>query len=85
MFCKSCEHGWEPEIAQKKSKQKTTQESKQKQFHVHNYFGNSYKTHKSTLSCIGNSEENIDLSIIYLAVLFLSENGKGFSNFLKEK
>ena len=32
-------------------------------------FGNkSYKTRESTLYCIGNSEENIDLSVIYLAV-----------------
>ena len=28
----------------------------------------SYKTRESTLSCIGNFEENIDLSHIYLAV-----------------
>ena len=47
----------------KKSKPKTAQESKQKQFHV----CKSYKTHESTLPCIGNSEENIDLSCIYLA------------------
>ena len=47
----------------KKSKPKTAQESKQKQFHVRK----SYKTHESTLLCIGNSEENIDLSRIYLA------------------
>ena len=47
----------------KKSKPKTAQESKQKQFHVRK----SYKTHESTLPCIGNSEENIDLSCIYLA------------------
>ena len=51
----------------KKIKTKT-QESKQKQFHVHNHVRNSYKTCKSTLLCIGNSEENIDLSCIYLAV-----------------
>ena len=46
-----------------------TQESKQKQFHVHK----SYKTCKSTLLCIGNSQENIDLSRIYSAVLWLSK------------
>ena len=46
-----------------------TQESKQKQFHIHNHVCNSYKMHKSTLFCIENSEENIDLSCIYLAVL----------------
>ena len=34
------------------------------QFHVRK----SYKTHESTLSCIGNFTENIDLSHIYLAV-----------------
>ena len=58
VFWKSCEHGCEPEIVQKKSKQKMTQESKQKQFQVHNHVCNSYKTCKSTLLCIGNSEEN---------------------------
>ena len=45
-----------------------TQESKQKQFQVHNHVGNSYKTRKSTLLRIGNSEEKVDLSRIYLAV-----------------
>ena len=40
-----------------------SKENTQKQFHVHK----SYKTHESTLHCIGNSEENIDLSRIYLA------------------
>ena len=55
-------------LFKKESKQKMTQESKQKQFHVHNHVRNSYKTRKSTLSWIGNSEENIDLSRIYLAV-----------------
>ena len=39
--------------------------SKQKQLHVRK----SYKTHKSPLPCIGNYEENIDLSRIHLAVL----------------
>ena len=39
--------------------------SKQKQFLVRK----SYKTHKSPLSCIGNYEENINLSRIHLAVL----------------
>ena len=68
LIIQNCKHGCEPEIVQKKSKQKTTQESKQKQFHIHNHFCNFYKTRKSRLSCIGNSEENIDLSRIYLAV-----------------
>ena len=36
-----------------------------KQFHGHK----SYKTRESTLLYIGNFEENIDLSHIYLAVL----------------
>jgi translation elongation factor EF-1alpha len=63
-FCKSCEF----EIVQKKLKQKTTQESKQKQFQVHNHVRKSYKMRKSTLLCIGNLEENIYLSRIYLAV-----------------
>ena len=34
------------------------------QFHVYK----SYKTHESTLSCIGNLEENLNLSHIHLAV-----------------
>ena len=33
------------------------------------FFGQkSYKMRESTLYCIGNSEENMDLSVIYLAV-----------------
>ena len=60
MFCKCCE----PLIVLKKSKQKTTQKSKQKQFHV----CKSYRTPNSTLPCIGNSEENINLYCIHLAV-----------------
>ena len=39
--------------------------SKQKQFHGHK----SYKTRESTLSWIGNFEENINLSRIHSAVL----------------
>ena len=42
--------------------------SKQKQFHVRK----SYKTRKSTLFCIGNSEENIDRIHLELAVHQLS-------------
>ena len=39
------------------------------------FFGHrSYKTCESTLYCIGNSEENMDLSVIYLAV-----NGVNYS------
>ena len=61
LFCKN----YEPEIALKKSKQYTTQENKQKLFQVHK----SCKRCESTLLCsIGNSEVNIDLSHIYLAV-----------------
>ena len=60
MFCKSCE----PENVLKYSKQKTTHKSKQKQFQVRK----SYKTCESTLSCVGNSEENINLSHISLPV-----------------
>ena len=41
--------------------------SKQKQFHGHK----SYKTRESTLSCIGNFEENMDLSRTDLAVINL--------------
>jgi hypothetical protein len=68
VFCEGCEHGCKPEIVQKRSKQKTTQGSKQKQFNIHNHVRSSYKTLKTTLLCIENSEENIDLSCIYLAV-----------------
>ena len=32
------------------------------------YVYKSYKTHESTLSCIGNLEENLNLSHIHLAV-----------------
>ena len=38
----------------------------EEQFHVRK----SYKTRESTLLCIGNFEENIDLSHIHLAVHF---------------
>ena len=38
--------------------------SKQKQFSGQK----SYKMRESTLYCIGNSERNMDLSVIYLAV-----------------
>jgi hypothetical protein len=44
-----------------KKNQNKTQESKQKQFYVHNNVRNAYKMRKSTLPCIGNSEKNIDL------------------------
>ena len=75
-FCKSCEHGCEPDIVQKEIKTKMTHESKQKQFHVHNHICNPYKTCKSTLSRIGNSEENIDLSRIYLSVQLSHDTGR---------
>ena len=42
---------------------------KTKQFHVQCSVHKSYKTRKWTSSCIGNFEENMDLSRIYLAVL----------------
>ena len=51
MFCKSCE----PESVF------VLICTLSEQFHVHKY----YKTRKSTLSCIGNLEENIDLSHIH--------------------
>ena len=70
VFCKICVQEREPEIVPKKSKQKTAQESKQKNFMFTFRFlvHNAYKTRKSTMSWIGNSEENMDLSHIYLAV-----------------
>ena len=55
MLCKSCE----PEIVFVLIRPLA------EQFHVHR----SYKMHESTMSCIGNFEENIDLSHIHLAVL----------------
>ena len=54
MFCKSCEH----EIIF------VFICTLAEQFHV----CKSYKTRESTLSCIGNFEENVDLSHIHLAV-----------------
>ena len=78
LIIQNCKHGCEPEIVQKKSKQKTTQESKQKHFYVHNHVSNSYKTHKSTLLYIGISEENIDLSCIYLAVINIRYHSRFF-------
>ena len=54
VFCKSCE----PEIAF------VLICPLAEQFHVRK----SYKMSKSTLLCIGNFEENIDLSHIHLAV-----------------
>ena len=56
VVCKSCEHETVFVLICNLSKQ----------FHV----GKSYKTGESTLSCIGNFEENIDLSHIHLAVLY---------------
>ena len=54
VFCKSCE----PEIVF------VLICPLAEQFHVHR----SYKTRESTMPCIGNFEENIDLSHIHLAV-----------------
>ena len=54
MFCKSCEH----EIVF------VSICALAEQFHAHK----SYKTCESTLSYIGNFEENVYLSRIYLAV-----------------
>jgi hypothetical protein len=56
MFCKSCE----PEIVF------VLICTLAEKFHVHK----SYKMRESTLSCIGNFKENIDLSLIHLTVLF---------------
>ena len=54
MFCKSCE----PEIVF------VLICTLAEQFHVYKF----YKTRESTLSCIGNFEEIIDLSHIHLGV-----------------
>ena len=48
-----------------------TQESKQKQFQVHNHVGNSYITPKSTLLCIGNPEENLCLVLLQVPKYFV--------------
>ena len=53
LFCKDCE----PEIIS------VLIFPLAEQFHVHK----SYKTLESTMSCIGNFEENIDLSHFHLA------------------
>ena len=55
VVCKSCE----PEIVF------ICPLAVQLQFHVHR----SYKICESTMSCIGNFEENIDLSPVHLVVL----------------
>ena len=52
-------------LFKKKSKQKMTQDSKQKQFQVHNHVRNSYKTRKSTLLCI-QKKRQICLAFIQL-------------------
>ena len=68
MFCKSCEPICEPEITPVLYHLENLQKSKQKQFPVQCSVHKSYKTWKWTSSCIGNFEENMDLSRIYLAV-----------------
>ena len=50
---------------------KNLQKSKQKQFHVQCSIHKSYKTQKWTSLGIRNFEENMDLSLIYLAVYVL--------------
>ena len=68
VFCKSCKPKCESEIVLKELEQKITQKSTWiKQFYVCILVRNSYKTRK--LLCIGNSEENIDMSQIYLPVM----------------
>ena len=68
VFCKSCEPICEPEITPVLYYLENQQKSKQKQFHVQCSDHKSYKTRKWTSSCIGNFEENMDLSRIHLAV-----------------
>ena len=65
VFCNSCEPICEPEITPVFWE---STEIKTKQFHVQCSVHKSYKTRKWTSSCIGNFEENMDLSRIYLAV-----------------
>ena len=64
----SCEPICEPEITPVLYHLENLQKSKQKQFHVQCSVHKSYKTRKWTSLCIGNFEENLDLSRIYLAV-----------------
>ena len=59
MLCKSCE----PEIVFVLIRPLA------EQFHVHR----SYKMRESTMLCIGNCEENVDLSRIHLAVMGSNE------------
>ena len=64
---------------------KNLQKSKQKQFHVQCSIHKSYKMRKWTTSCIGNFEENMDLSRIYLAVVtFILMNSPFFSQYKHE-
>ena len=56
VFCKSCE----PEIVF------VLICPLAEQFHVHR----SYKMRESTMSCIGNFDENVDMSHIHLAVYY---------------
>ena len=63
VFCKSCKH--EPEIVLKN--QNSYQNQNKNIFYIHVY--KSYKTRKSTLLCIGNFKEIVDLSSVHLAVL----------------
>ena len=75
VFCKSCEHEIVFVLIFPLAEQ----------YHVHR----PYKTCESTMSYIGNFEENIDLSHIHLAVLWILETHKLFGrlfciNFLKK-
>ena len=67
VFCKSCEPICEPEITPLLYHLENLQKSKP--FHVQCSVQKSYRIWKWTSSCIGNFEENMDLSRIYLAVL----------------
>jgi hypothetical protein len=60
VFCKSCEPICEPEIVLKNFAA---------DFQANRSLTSAAKMRKETLSCIGNFEENMDLSRIYLAVL----------------
>ena len=62
VFCKSCKTICKPEITPVLYHLKNLQKSRQKQFHV------QCSVYKWTSLCIGNFEEDIDLSRIFLAV-----------------
>ena len=77
LFCKSYEPKCEPEIFLKNQNKKLPNKVNKTILRLHSG-SKLLQMRKSTLLCIGNSEENINLSCIYLAVsmLFFSPTEK---------